>query len=134
MKIAKKISAILADDIRREEGNKHSIIGTYGRTIILPKIPATLTKLCLYVMIEELQKAVPRVTVEVKIPANETKKIELHPLPEILVGNDVNIVLEMYPIKITEPGNATIEFFFGDERKPSFVHKFSLRQADQTKE
>lgn len=129
MKIAKKITAILADDIRREEGNKQSIMGIYGRDVILSKIPFLFPKLCVYLIVEELQKSVPFIKVELNIPKAETKKIELQPFTEDLIGKDVNIVLEMSPIKITEAGEATIQFFFGSVKKPSFIHKFSIREA-----
>lgn len=41
--------ASFCDDIRQEVGGKHSLIGCYGRALIVNKLPATLPKFCIFI-------------------------------------------------------------------------------------
>lgn len=47
MTIPRFMTAILCDDVRREEGGKLSYMGIYGADLLLPMFPATLPKLCI---------------------------------------------------------------------------------------
>lgn len=43
--------ATFCDDIRYEQGNKHSLIGCYKEDLIISRLPATLPKLCVAVAV-----------------------------------------------------------------------------------
>lgn len=43
------LSGVFCDDIRAEIGGKFSLIGCYGPDLIVPRFPAVLPKLCVFV-------------------------------------------------------------------------------------
>ena len=54
MKIAKKYKTLLCDDIRQEVGGKISLMGIYGRDIVVAKTPITLPQIHFVLMLEDI--------------------------------------------------------------------------------
>src|SRR5437867_1978542 len=46
--IPREITSLLCDDVRQELGNKLSLMGVYGDSIIVPEVPAVLPRLFLF--------------------------------------------------------------------------------------
>lgn len=46
MTAGRYMTAILCDDVRREEGNKLSYMGIYSSNLLVPEFPASMSKLC----------------------------------------------------------------------------------------
>jgi hypothetical protein len=47
----RRLEAMYCDDIRVEMGNKHSLIGVYHGDVIIDSLPASLSKLCVWVTV-----------------------------------------------------------------------------------
>ncbi|WP_156955192.1 hypothetical protein [Polaromonas glacialis] len=45
------VNAIWCDDIRHEVGNKPSFMGVYGMELVMPQLPAILSRLAVYVTV-----------------------------------------------------------------------------------
>lgn len=46
MSIPRTAWSIVCDDVRQEIGNKHSLIGIYQYSLLVPQFPVTLARLC----------------------------------------------------------------------------------------
>ena len=44
--------ALFCDDVRNEVGNKLSLMGVYGQDLLLRKFPATISKLCVVMVLD----------------------------------------------------------------------------------
>ncbi len=56
MKESRFVVAQFCDDIRREIGNKFSLMGCFGSEVIVNKLPAGLEKLCAHVRVFSLRE------------------------------------------------------------------------------
>ena len=54
MKLAKSIKTIMCDDVRNEVGGKMSLMGIYGRDIIIAKTPVVLPTFHFLIMLEDI--------------------------------------------------------------------------------
>lgn len=45
------VDSLFCDDIRREIGNKFSLMGCYGKDLLLEKLPAVIPKLCVQIRV-----------------------------------------------------------------------------------
>jgi hypothetical protein len=129
MKFAKEISTILCDDIRQELGNKISLMGIYGKEIIVPSIPFTLPKLCLLLIAKEVQLEIHDLRVNVTIPQNEPITLNLPAPPNQKIPQDIQIGIAIAPLNINGEGEAKIEIFQKTESKPFISHCFNLKKA-----
>lgn len=48
----RNLVALFCDDIRQEVGNKYSLMGCYGDELIVEKMPAILSKLCVQLRVQ----------------------------------------------------------------------------------
>lgn len=77
---------ILCDDIRNEVGSKTSLMGVYGNTILLPKLPFTLPKLCVLQRWQNLANSgtvhlvvqIPAISA-ITVTANYSSEEKIHP-------------------------------------------------------
>ena len=81
MKIAKEIFTILCDDIRQEIGNKISLMGVYGKDIVVPFFPFTFPKLCLWMVAKEVQNELDGMRIQVTINAGTPINVDMPNLP-----------------------------------------------------
>jgi hypothetical protein len=130
MKLAKKITTVLCDDIRKETGNKVSLMGVYSKDIILPAVPAILPKLCLFVMLEGVEREIPSLNVKIILPASDPVELTMTTPAGQKVPQNMNMGIEISPFRINKVGEARIEIRFPNERKPIITHKFMLRKTD----
>lgn len=126
MKFAKEIFAILCDDIRQELGGKVSLMGIYGRDLVVPDIPFMLPKLCLWISIKEIKNDLGQMKVVITSPASEPLSIILPPPPRQKLSKDIQLGMAFAPLNIKGEGMATIEVFQNDEDIPFFLHNFNI--------
>jgi hypothetical protein len=130
MKFSKEICTILCDDIRQEIGNKVSLMGIYGKDVLVAGIPFVFSKLCLWVTAKDVQHEIHGLKVVVNIPKSEQIILEL-PEP---AGNkkhqDVQIGMAIAPLKIESEGKATIDLFLKGESKPFASHVINIKKSD----
>lgn len=111
---ARFVTVQFCDDIRQEVGNKYSLLGCYGPSMLLSAMPVVLPKLCAFVRIytpvdrpfAKLSIRVLRgdqVLTEMEIPQEALASIRTieHPAGEtfVIVGSG----LAMSPVAIEEP-------------------------------
>ena len=133
MKLSNKIYTILCDDIRSEEGNKLSLMGIYSREMIFKEIPAMLPKISLAIFMEEIKEYIPEMKIKFTIPKADPITMSLPPPPDQKIGMHANFGFSFAPFKVSASGDAKIEIRFGEERRPTIVHKFNIKVAKQNK-
>lgn len=131
-KIAKKTFTLLCDDVRKEVGNKYSFMGVYGKKIIVSRIPAVLSKICLVVMLDDVKQDAIFGEVQFRQDGAETIKLKFN-LSKKSKDIDVNLILVASPFKIEKAGIITIEIYFFDEEKPSITHKVIVEEGPTEK-
>jgi hypothetical protein len=129
MKFAKKISTILCDDIRQEMGNKISLMGIYGKEVIIPDIPFVFPKLCIWLMAKEVQLEIRDLRVIVTTPQCDPIILDLPAPTHKKIPQDIQIGIAIAPINVNGEGEAKIEIFQKEELKPFISHRFNLRKA-----
>jgi hypothetical protein len=132
MKLADKTYTILSDDVRHELGNKHSVMGVYADTIIVPKLPTLLPKICLTLCFEKLRKNIPDGEVKMINPGMEPVGLQLASSPNQKLGRKAYIFIIFSPYVIKSAGEARFEIRFGGESKPSIVHKVTIEIAEKS--
>ncbi|MFA6413389.1 MAG: hypothetical protein WCW53_11890 [Syntrophales bacterium] len=130
MKFAKEISVFLCDDIRQEVGNKVSLMGIYGKDVILPEIPFIFSKLCLLLSAKEVKRVINDLKVVIITPQNEQITLEIPAPPNQKVPQDIQIGITMSPLNIKEEGEGKIEIFEKEESKPFISHHFNLKKHE----
>lgn len=129
MKIANKVYMILCEDIREEKGGKLSLLGVYGidKSGIIPdEIPSNLHKLCLAVMLSEIQIELTKCHVTITAPGKEKMEINLPTTPTHEIGKNVTLGIAVSPFQISKAGEAKFELRFNNEKKPSLVFNFQI--------
>jgi len=129
MKFAKETFTILCDDIRQEMGNKISLMGTYGKDVIVPSIPFIFPKLCLLLIAKEVQIEIPCLKVIVTIPKSDPIILDIPAPPIKKKRQDIQIGITIAPLNIKSEGEATIDIFQKGEPKSFISHRFHLRKA-----
>ncbi len=126
MKLAKKITLLLCEDIREEKGNKLSVMGVYGYQLVLDRIPAMLPKLCLCVMLTEIVTVFSRFDVTVTLPNSEPILLTISGMSDVALGENRNLGIIVSPARINAAGKARFELCFDEEKKPSIIHRFEI--------
>ncbi|MBP7231357.1 MAG: hypothetical protein KBA28_05440 [Syntrophaceae bacterium] len=127
MKIAKEIHAVLCDDIRHEIGNKISLMGVYGKDILVPDIPYVLQKLCLWLSLKEPQVDLGALRIVITTPQNEPLVLNVPAPPPIQnEPQDIQIGIVIAPLNIKGEGQAKIEIFQGKKPITLISHPFNL--------
>lgn len=129
-KIAKDEFVVLCDDIREEVGNKRSLMGVYSDNLILKSFPATLPKICLYIMLGGIKRQFENIHVRTKLPKSDPHSFELKALPLISVGQNMSMGIVISPLKVQTQGNARFEISLDDDEKPSLIYKFKISVAE----
>lgn len=125
-KIAKDEFVVLCDDIREETGNKRSLMGVYSDNLILKNVPATLPKICLYIMLGGIKRQFENIHVTTKLPKLEPHSFELKALPLINVGQNMSMGIVISPFKVQSQGNARFEIRLDNDEKSSLIYKFKI--------
>lgn len=132
MKIANKIISILCDDVRQEIGNKTSLMGIYDKDIVFGDLPALLPKLCLYVRLEGVGTAFQECNITLKSPGVDPTSVRIR-TPNVTIGQNVSIFAIFSPFRTKWGGDAKFEVRFDDRKRPSYVHRFKIKQAPERK-
>jgi hypothetical protein len=126
-KVADKITTILCDDIRREVGNKDSLMGIY-QDIIVESIPSMLLRLSFMVYLSGLINEIEKCKICLTMP--ESEPIEM---PLKVVGSAgqkrAKIAVTTGPIPIKAEGQGIWEVFINDSRQPKITHEFDIKIA-----
>lgn len=133
MKFADQCNMVLCDDIREEKGNKFSLIGVYGSSIVVDRTPAILPKLCLFVMLIGTKKNIPNMTIVFKSPNAEPVQQLIKMPPDQGVGNNVGAAMTISPFKINSPGDAKFEIHFEGETRATLTYKFKILLTESKK-
>ena len=130
MMIAKEIVGILCDDVREEVGNKFSIMGIYDDDVVFSSLPSMLPKLCLVVQIKEMKINITTYKIKVFSPENDSPKEFNIPAPPIDDDHkNTRLIIALSPFRASKCGDARIEVFNDDEKKPFYIHKFGLKTS-----
>ncbi len=120
---------IICDDIRQEVGRKVSLIGIYDEAVIVAKVPARLSKLCVYQ--RWIGTDQPRTfRLEVKGSAITTTFIavgqrdEEHYNPAV---TRAQLTVAFSPFDILTAGECQFITYLDDSGTPSHVHHFEVR-------
>lgn len=108
------------DDIRHEIGGKYSLIGCYGRELIVNKLPATLPKLCAFITLlipsdSLLSRLTFRATIngdtigEVEVPVSNMQESFQEAANVADLGRvGLHAVMVFSPLILNEPGRIQI--------------------------
>jgi len=130
MDIAKKHHIILCDDVRHETGNKLSLMGIYGRELVVSAIPAMMPHLCLVVMLEDIVRPFKEIKAKVMLPGSDPLGITIPGPARLLEGGNHTVIVALAPAKIHKPGTGVLELYFFDEETPQIVYSFSIRERN----
>lgn len=137
MKYADQIISFVCDDIRREVGNKRSLMGIYD-DVVVESVPTLMPKICLAVSFRKVKKvfiSVKSIRVTLKNPdGGKTEIPEFNPPANSKIGLNHNLDLFVIPFKIDQTGTYTWEIRFNNEEEPVFCHEFLVRTASDQKE
>ena len=134
MKIAKKISTILCEDIREEKGGKLSYLGVFGienSGILLDTVPVDLPKICLAVMLSEMQVQIENMQATIKSPGKDKIPLNFKSVPKHDIGKNITLGIFVTPFKVATTGKAKFEIKFNNEKKPSITFEFNILLKDQ---
>lgn len=129
MKFAQETFTILCDDIRQEVGNKISLMGIYGKEVIIPEIPFVFPKLCLLLTAREVRLEIHDIKVIINVPQSDPIVLDIPAPPSQKIPQDIQIGMTIASLKIQSEGDSTIEIFQKGELKPFVSHRFHLRKA-----
>ena len=129
MKYAKRIYAIVCDDVRDEKGNKLSLMGIYQRDIIVDKIPSVLKQLTIAVFLEDIKEPFSKIHFTGKFPKSEDIKHSIKAPPEIKKGQNASIVIGFAPFKFNATGSVILEIRFDNLKRPSYIKKLSIKKG-----
>lgn len=113
------------DDIRREVGNKYSLMGCYGSELITEKLPAVLQKLCVQVrVITPIEQPFSKVVIHAFLNGDNIADfdIDISKMPEAekeafpdANWMTITAMLVLSPLAIEEPCMLKIEAETEDE-------------------
>jgi hypothetical protein len=125
-KIAEKITTVLCDDIRREVGNKDSLMGVY-QDIVIESVPTLLQRFSLMAYLYRVKTEINKVLVTLSIPGSEPKSMIMTPPQKDKKENSAKIAISVGPIEITQPGIGKWEIFINGSKSPQATHKFKIK-------
>lgn len=131
MDIAKRYHVILCDDVRNEVGNKLSLMGIYGPELWVGRLPVAMPRLCIVVMLEQIQKTFTKARARVSLPGSEPVLLPIQAAPGPQQGSQHTIIVALSPAKISREGRARFELFFFDQEEPQVVYDFYIRERQQ---
>jgi len=129
MNFAKKIFALICDDIRQEVGNKVSLMGVYGKDVIVPDIPYVFPKICLWLVIEEAKIEIHNLKIVVTAPQSDPITIDLPAPPNQKTPQDIRIGMTIAPLKVFAEGKVKIQISKGNDLKPFVSHQFEIKKS-----
>ncbi len=127
MKIAKSIKSILCDDVRRETGNKISLMGIYSKNFVVNEIPAFFPSIHLFIMFESMKVKFKEVNIKLISPKADPIVMKYPAPKEIIIGEDLNIIIGISPFKINGEGLAKFEVTLLEYEKPTIIHEFLIK-------
>jgi hypothetical protein len=132
--IAKKITILLCDDIRQETGNKMSIMGLFGKTILCKTLPTFLRQLGIVVQLEKLKKNIEKIYISVKIPGDKDIKNPLIvKIPPPNTDELVSVAILLGGIKLTQHGKCVVELRESEKSEPFEKYEFYIREKEPEK-
>jgi hypothetical protein len=109
----------ICDDIRVEEGGKLTVVGLYGRSMRIGKIPATLSKLCLFAQFPlfDLPAALDiRLVSPSGVLLLEARNARILPVGKRLnIPNEYQlsqVIVHIVPMPLNEEGRYRVGFVF----------------------
>lgn len=130
-KIAQKTYVFMCDDVRRELGNKISLMGIYGDDIFLNKVPNNLKSLVFVLMLENLTTKFNKISINLKLPKDKPNELTIDAPKKIALKTKTHLAFGFAPVKIGHTGKAKVEFRFDDEEKPRIVYNFNIKTIDK---
>jgi len=116
------LQVLYCDDIREEMGNKLSLMGVYANDLLVPKLPATISKLCVAVRLAIPVKS--KLSSDITLEVAKTQK-----------GKKAPEILATAPIAAKQVKQAKTQAFAGNDfllqvnfmiGPLSFDHEFTL--------
>lgn len=130
-KIAQKIHIIMCDDVRRELGNKMSLMGFYSGDIILNKLPSNLKSLVFVLVLERIAKPFKKIVVTLKLPKEKPNELTIDASKKITLRMNMNLAFGFSPVLLKNTGKAKVEFRFDDDEKPRIGYSFNIKRVDK---
>jgi hypothetical protein len=130
-KIAQKIHVIMCDDLRREVGNKMSLMGVYSGDILLNRLPSTLKSLVFVLVLENLLTPFKKIFVTLKLPKDKSNELVIDAPQKVNLKMNMNLGFGFSPVVLQNSGNAKVEFRFDDDKKPRIVYSFEIKTTDK---
>lgn len=128
MKLATSIKTIMCDDVRSEVGGKMSLMGVYGKDIILSKTPAVLPAFCFVIMLEDIRLPFNELYINLIMPTEKNPVTFTYPAPpDIKKGGDINIVVGLAPFKINGAGDCRLDVAIKKDEKPVMSYSFNIK-------
>lgn len=115
------VIAQFCDDIRREVGNKYSLMGCYGDEMVIDKLPVVLPKLCVQVQVlTSVDQPFTKLLIRAVLNGEHVAEIEVHPqgIPQSYLDRaaisdarrlGVVAMIVISPLPISEPCQLKIE-------------------------
>lgn len=128
MKLAKSVKTIICDDVRNEVGSKMSLMGVYGKDIVINQTPAVLPSLYFVIMLENVQVVFKELYINLYMPT-ETNPISVnYPAPtNIEKGRDINLVIGLAPFKINSAGDCRFDLAIKKDADPLISYSFTIK-------
>ena len=118
----------MCDDLRNEVGGKMSLMGVYGRDIIIAKIPAVLPTFHFVIMLEDIQIIFTEMYINLYMPTETNPTSFNYPAPpNIKKGSDINLVIGLAPFKINGAGDCRIDLAIKKDGDPVISYSFSIK-------
>jgi hypothetical protein len=121
---------LMCDDIRREVGDKSSLIGIYRGQIVIPSIPYIFPKLCFHLVFKNVRGGD---TIKLQLLDPKDKEM-LKPKPAIVKipknGEWTNFVLEMAfaGINVKKEGVHRLVYSFGEDDNAKDEIKIAIKK------
>jgi len=134
MNIAKNICALLCEDVREEKGCKLSYLGVFGIEncgIIPDKIPAFLPRVCLAIMMSDVNVDIKDCDISISLPGEKPINMKYPIPPNIKKGQNATFGITVQPFKLNSPGQGLFEIRFNKKKKPSFIFNFNIIEKDK---
>jgi hypothetical protein len=112
------MTAIMCDDVRREEGNKLSYMGIYSSNLLVPGFPVALPKLCFVMSVICPAQEAPPTSLTFRLLRDEEVLAEI-PISEDTLGSlrqqtsgaenadtkrlTIGTVMQMFPLQLGGP-------------------------------
>ena len=133
---------MVCDDIRKEEGNKYSLMGVYGSDMVVSELPFKLSKLCFQIYVRT-PKSNPIESMEVRVEGLQKDAIVIKAPSDSLIAAkgphidpeskqiQFGINFTVSPFEILEERRVTV-FVIADRQK-LYAGSIKIRLDDQAK-